>query len=209
MGESIQFLTSGIVFGSVAGITPGPLLALVISETIKHDRRKGISVAFAPLITDLPIVFASVFILAKLAHYQLILGIISIAGATFICYLAYESFRVKGIELCGSEGGVRSLRKGIITNLLNPSPYIFWITVLAPTTIRAYTINIVAAVFFVLGFYLFLIGSKIIVSVIVDKSKRFIKDRVYLYIIRSLGVALLVFAFLFIRDGLKFLGIFT
>jgi uncharacterized membrane protein YdcZ (DUF606 family) len=75
--------------------------------------------------------------------------------------------------------------------------------------IRAYTIHIMAAVLFVLGFYIFLIGSKIIVSLIVDKSKRFIKDKIYIYIIRALGIALLVFAVLFTRDGLKFLGVFN
>lgn len=55
MLEIFTFLISGIIFGLSAGISPGPLLALVISETLKFGRKEGIKVAIAPLITDIPI----------------------------------------------------------------------------------------------------------------------------------------------------------
>jgi len=91
MMESMPFLISGILFGLVAGISPGPLLTLVISETLKHNKREGIIVASAPILTDVPIVLLSVFILAKLSNFNFVLGIISILGALFIGYLAWES----------------------------------------------------------------------------------------------------------------------
>ena len=84
--ESISFLTSGILFGLAAGISPGPLLTLVISETLRHNRKQGIIVAIVPAVTDLPIVLLSVFILAKLSSFNLVLGAISILGALFIGY---------------------------------------------------------------------------------------------------------------------------
>ena len=46
-----------LVLGLAAGFAPGPLLVLVISETLQHSTRAGIKVAFAPVITDLAIVF--------------------------------------------------------------------------------------------------------------------------------------------------------
>ena len=60
---------------------------------------------------------------------------------------------------------------------------------------------------FILGFYLFLVGSKIITAFIVDKSKSFLQSNTYIYIIRTSGVALSVFSILFIREGLKLFGI--
>ena len=37
MDASLPFLLSGLLFGLVAGMSPGPLLTLVISETLRRD----------------------------------------------------------------------------------------------------------------------------------------------------------------------------
>jgi threonine/homoserine/homoserine lactone efflux protein len=208
MIESISFLLSGIVFGLAAGISPGPLLALVISETLRHGKKEGILTAIAPLVTDLPIVIISVLILAKLSHSHFLLGVISITGAVFIGYLAYESITVKSSSLNIKTINPQSLRKGIITNFLSPHPYLFWIAVGAPMVLKAYQSNIWSAIFFVGGFYFLLVGSKIITALLIDKSRDIMRRRGYLYTIKALGFMLLIIAFLFIRDGLKLMGFF-
>jgi threonine/homoserine/homoserine lactone efflux protein len=101
----------------------------------------------------------------------------------------------------------RSLQKGIITNFLSPHPYLFWITVGSPIVIKAYNINPLAAVLYIAGFYICLVGSKIIVAIVVDKSKTFLNSRAYVYVIRFLGLALIVFAVIFVRDGLRLFGV--
>lgn len=207
MIESLPFLISGVLFGSAAGISPGPLLTLVISETLTHNKKAGIIIASVPILTDMPVVFFSVFILTKLSHFSLILGIISIAGALFIAYLAYESIIIKGIELNLKKVKAYSLRKGIITNVLNPHPYLFWITVGAPTIVKGYRVNLLSVVFFIVGFYLFLVGSKIMIALVVEKYKTFLKGDTYVYLIRTLGFVLLVFSVLFFKEGLNLLGI--
>jgi threonine/homoserine/homoserine lactone efflux protein len=206
MVESLPFLISGIVFGFVAGILPGPLLTLVISETLKHNRKEGILVASAPLITDIPIVFLSIFIISKLAHFHYVLGAISFCGALFIGYLAYESITVKGIDINLQKIKAQSLRKGIITNFLSPNPYLFWIAVGAPIVLKGYKISILASLFFITGFYLFLVGSKVIIALVVDRAKAFLKSTAYLAIIRILGFILVIFCLIFIKDGLKYFG---
>lgn len=207
MSDAISFLISGIILGLAAGISPGPLLTLVISETLKHDRKAGIAVAMAPVLTDLPIVVISLYFLAKIAHSHLLLGAMSIMGACFIGYLAYESITVKGTEPLLPRSEKRSLRKGIITNFLSPHPYLFWIMVGAPTVLRAYAINFMSSLFFISGFYAFLVGSKIAVALIVHTSRPFLNSHHYLFTIRLLGVILLVLALVFLKDGLQFLGI--
>ena len=206
MTKSISFLISGIIFGLVAGISPGPLLALVISETLKHGKKEGILIAVAPLVTDLPIVFVSVLILAKLSHSHFILGVISIAGALFIGYLAYESITIKSSALNIKTINPKSLRKGIITNFLSPHPYLFWIAVGAPMALKAYRTNLLSAIFFIGGFYFLLVGSKITTALLIDKSRDILKSRVYLYTIKALGFILLGIAVLFAMDGLKLMG---
>ncbi len=207
MIQSAAFLFSGIIFGLVGGLSPGPLLTLVISETLKHNRKEGIKVAVAPLITDLPIVLVTVFILSRLSKFNSILGTISLLGALFLMYLAYESITVKGIDLDLQKVRARSLKKGIITNFLNPHPYLFWFAVGAPTIIKAYALNLVSVVFFIIGFYSCLVGSKIAVALIVEKSKSFLKSNVYIFTIRILGLLLFIFSILFFKEALKLFGI--
>ncbi|MCW8858140.1 MAG: LysE family transporter, partial [Deltaproteobacteria bacterium] len=96
----ISYLAMGVVLGLSAGFAPGPLMTLVVSETLQHNTRSGIKVALAPLVTDLPIVLFSLLILAKLAEFQVVLGIISLGGAVFLLLLGWQSLRVKTIELC-------------------------------------------------------------------------------------------------------------
>ncbi len=203
----ISYLVSGFLFGLAAGISPGPLLALVITETIRHDTKTGMLVALAPIITDLPVVVLSIFVLSRFSASNIVLGVISIAGCLFISYLAFESITVKDIESSLKKGGVDSLRKGVITNLLNPHPYLFWITVGAPTAVKASKARLFAPILFIAGFYLLLVGSKIVVALLVGKSKAVLSSRIYIYIVRVLGFILIIFAVLFLREGLKLLGV--
>ena len=204
MIEEFTFLISGIIFGLTLGMSPGPLLTLVISETLKHDKKEGIKIAIAPILTDLPIVLITLLILSKLTNFDPILGSISILGAIFIGYLAYENISIKKIELDVSEAKLQSLKKGVIANFLNPHPYVFWFIIGAPTVLRAWDVSLFSAILFILGFYVFLVGSKISIAVIVEKSRSFLKSNIYVYTIRLLGIVLLIFSLMFLIDGLKF-----
>ncbi|MFZ0611777.1 MAG: LysE family translocator, partial [Desulfobacterales bacterium] len=69
------YLVTGIILGLSGGLTPGPLLTLVITETLKHGFREGAKVSLAPLLTDLPIVAAAVVLLHCLADIRPLLGV--------------------------------------------------------------------------------------------------------------------------------------
>lgn len=58
-----RFLLTGVLLGLSSGLAPGPLLALVASETLRHGVRAGVRVALAPLITDLPIILTTILLL--------------------------------------------------------------------------------------------------------------------------------------------------
>lgn len=200
------YLTIGIILGLSAGLAPGPLLTLVISETLQHGIRSGIKVALAPFITDLPIIIATCFILAKLSDFHALLGIISLAGGFFILFVGCEGIRSKGVEVNIEAKKPKSLTKGILANALSPHPYLFWFSVGAPTMTRAMNISIFASAAFICGFYVFLVGSKILLSLLVGKSRSFLKGKSYIFIMRFLGLLLCVLACILFRDGLKLLG---
>ncbi len=207
--EALLFLASGCVFGLAGGLTPGPTTTFVIAQTLRFGFRDGLKVAIAPLLTDAPIIAVALLLVGQLTRFEPVLGSITLLGAAFLGYLAAASFKVRGIELPTEKTEPRSLRKGFMVNLLNPHPYLFWFVIGAPTLLRAASASILAAVLFVVGLYVCLIGAKIVVAWLVARSRRFLKSRGYVYVNRFLGVALALFALLFLRDGLEFLGVLS
>ena len=203
----IEYLSAGTLLGLASGFSPGPLQVLVLSETIRHGLRSGIKVCVAPLITDIPIIIFSLLVLNKLAHFKTILGGVSILGGLFILYLGYDSIKTKGLELNLAPAGFNSFKKGVITNALNPHPYIFYMTVGAPIIFKAINQNFLSALLFIGSFLIFLVGAKVILAVVVERSRAFLKGPVYIWIMRILGAFLLFFSIMLFRDGLRLLGL--
>lgn len=203
----IEFLSLGALLGLSAGFSPGPLLTLVISETLRYDIKAGVKVALAPIITDLPIILITYLILAKLSHFQGVLGIISLVGGVLVFYLGVTSLRTRGVEIAIQEEESRSLTKAILTNLLSPHPYLFWFSVGAPTLTKALNQHAIAPLAFLGGFYGLLVGSKILIALFVARSKSFLTGRWYRYVMRILGLILCILAVALFREGFHLLGI--
>ena len=202
----IEFLSAGTLLGLAAGFAPGPLLVLVISETLRHNIKAGLKVSIAPLITDVPIILISLFVLNKLAGSKILLGCISTFGGLFILYLGYESIKTKGVELNLASVSTHSFKKGVITNALNPHPYIFYMTVGAPIIFKSMNQKFLSTVSFVGSFLFLLVGSKVILALAVERSRSFLQGPVYIWVMRTLGVLLFFFSIVLLRDGFVMLG---
>ena len=198
----------GIMFGLGAGLTPGPLMTLVITETLKHGTKEGLKISMAPLITDLPIILFSILLLSKISGFEQLIGIISLFGAGYIMYLGYQSLTFSGMAMETVTAAPQSIRKGILANIFNPNPYVFWVSVGAPIVINALDVSVLAAVLFLFAMYACLVGSKMLTALILGKSRQFLKNKYYINILRLLGVVLLVFAIIYLKDGLHYLGLF-
>jgi len=90
----------------------------------------------------------------------------------------------------------------VIVNFGNPHPYVFWLSIGGPIIFKSFSVHIWATILFITGFYLLLVGSKVIVALIVEKSKYFINSKYYFSIIRTLGIAQILFGLTFIKVGL-------
>ncbi|HMA67264.1 MAG TPA: LysE family transporter [Desulfosalsimonadaceae bacterium] len=203
----IHFLVIGIILGLPAGLTPGPLLALVISETLQHNMQSGIKVAIVPLLTDIPIILLTLLILAELSGFHHILGIISLTGGCVVLFMGWQGLRSEGFVRDTAAEAPASLTKGILANVLNPHPYLFWIAVGAPIMHKAMAVNIFALMAFIGTFYTMLVGAKIVLAVLVGKSKLFLSSSVYGYTLRFLGLVLCVFSLFLFHEGFKLLGL--
>lgn len=204
MIESISFLSAGLLLGLSGGLSPGPLLALVASETLHHGVHAGISVALAPLLTDLPIILAAVLLLRPLADHNVPLMVIHLGGGLYLAWLGMQGLRFRGADLAPVDPA-GALRRGMIANFLNPSPYLFWLAVGAPTVLAAWREGWLAAAAFVVAFYALLVGSKVLLAIALGRARRVLRSGGYIVLMRVLGLLLLAYALLFLGEGWRLL----
>jgi threonine/homoserine/homoserine lactone efflux protein len=181
------------------------MLALVLAQTLRHGSREGCKVALTPLITDPPIILITLLVAAKLARTGTLLGIMSIAGALFVLFLAWESFWPPRRALDAPAEPPRSWIKGILTNLLNPHPWLFWLTVGAAMLAQAIRQGWPVAALFLSGFYLLLVGSKIGLALLAGRYRDVLSGNAYRVTMKLLAVLLAIFAVLLFREGWKHL----
>jgi threonine/homoserine/homoserine lactone efflux protein len=203
----IHFLTIGLVLGLSAGLAPGPLLTLVVSETLRYHVGAGIRVALAPLISDLPIVVVSVGLLSTMSGFESVLGGISLVGGAVVFRMGVHGLRTRALVIEPEISGSNALAKGVLVNVLSPHPYLFWISVGAPLVHRAMAVSVAAAGAFILGFYLLLVGAKVVLALVVGRSRAVIKGRAYVFTMRGLGLVLCLLALVLVKDGLALLGV--
>ena len=72
---------------------------------------------------------------------------------------------------------------------------------------HAWATSPVNAAGFLVAMYGCLVGSKILLALLVGRGRTVLTSRSYMLAVRALGFMLLVFAVLFLRDGLRYLGV--
>ena len=183
-----------IAVGVAAGLSPGPLLALVLVQTIRYGPREGVRVAFAPLITDVPIVLVALLVVGQTAEYGIVLDLISLAGGAYVLYLAWETMRSAGVRIeVAGDVPPHSLRRGALVNALSPHPYLFWFSAGAYMFTAAAQEGVAATIAVITAFYAGLIGSKIAVANLAGYSRDFLSGKVYVNFLRILGLILALF----------------
>ena len=117
----------GIILGITAAASPGPFQAFLINQSLTGGFRRGAPVAFAPLISDIPIVILILVLLDQLPPD--FLNWISLAGGLFLLYLAWNLWeqwrKASGLGLPDPPASF-SLWRGVLMNSLSPGPYTFW-----------------------------------------------------------------------------------
>jgi len=206
-------LLLGISYGFAAGSSPGPLLGLVITQTLKRGWRVGNLIALAPLLSDLPIVLLAVLLISRLPHAAF--GWLGIIGGLFVVYLGIETMysiwkqrnkRPAELQSDNNEQTSTSaiLVRAALTNALNPHPYLFWGTVGAQLLIRiTQQSGIGGAVVFLTSFYALLVGSKLAIAFIVSRSRHWLQGKTYQVILVASGVLLMGLGVLLITEGIQ------
>ncbi len=202
MMEIAEDIAFGLFLGIAAAVSPGALLALLISETLRGNIKNGVLVSLSPIITDLPILFISIYILKKIENFTVLIGTISATGGIILFYLGIKNFTGRYSHISTDLHG--SFLKGIIINILNPYTYLFWFFIGAPYISEKEFIESTA---FVVSFFVGITGSMILIAFFVEKIKIFIESRYYNYLLKFIGFLFIIFGVLLIKNSIKYLGL--
>ena len=81
----------------------------------------------------------------------------------------------------------------------------FWIFIGGPIILRANEISTLVPVLFVIMFYLMLVGSKILIALLTHLLKNVLHSKAFIYLIRFLGLVLVVFSVVLIIDAVNYI----
>lgn len=198
----VESLALGLAMGFAAGISPGPLLVLVIVQTLRSGLRAGVVTALAPLVSDAIVVAVTLLVLSRLPGW--VLPALGIVGGGYVIWIAWETWRAASQPLA-AEGGeplssAAALRRALVVNLSSPHPWLTWGTVLGPLVLAAASDGIGLAVAFVGGFYVTLVGAKIVLALLVARGRRIVAGGAYLWVMRGAAVLLAVLGALLIWE---------
>ena len=195
----IGLAIAGIILGIVEGIKPGPLLTIVIRETLSGGFKAGVRAASAPIFTDGPLIILSIFVAGWISTQPLIFCGISLVGAIFLTRMGLECFSPAITDIDSDEVDIsKSFKRGIITNLLNPSVYVFWFLVGGPIMATAADTEPLAPVAYAISFLVSIVSVKITIAYFFSKAQVNLSSSNYQLSLRICGVAMLLFAISFV-----------
>ncbi len=136
-----SFITIASIY-FIALVSPGPDIALTIRNSLLHSRKTGISGAvgtsFGMLIHLTYTVFGIGYLVVNMPWLMLS---IRIAGALYLLYLGYQSFKMAGLGVdefdrdSGKEvptiSPFKAFRTSVINNLLNPMVILLFVGILS------------------------------------------------------------------------------
>ncbi|MBI5506986.1 MAG: LysE family transporter [Deltaproteobacteria bacterium] len=202
---ALAFFLRGAALGISAAAAPGPLQTLLISETLLGGFRRGARVTLAPLVTDTPIIALVLLVLVRIPPATV--QALSFAGGLYVLYLALGMWRqwragaVRDGERRQAESvGWEGLRRAVVLNWLNPSPYAFWILVSGPILVAALGRSMLHAAAFLIGFYGIFVASMLAIAWLFHQARRLGPRVVRGLVLASIAI-LVVFGVLLIGQG--------
>lgn len=188
----LAYVLQGLTLGVAAGAQPGPFQTYIITQALANGWRKTLIAAFAPLVSDGPIIILAVFVLKQMPA-SLQRGLY-IAGGIFILYLAWSSFQQwRTFDASAEEKNTQqSLWKAATMNFVSPGPYIFWSLVSGPLLLKGWSEAPSNGIGFLVAFYGTMISLNIVLIILVGVASQ-IGERLRRGLLLFASIALFLF----------------
>jgi threonine/homoserine/homoserine lactone efflux protein len=203
----LSTLLTAATIGFSAGVTPGPLQAIFLSYAIKGGWKKTLPAAFAPVISDGPVILIVLLLLNNVS--DTLVRVLQIGGSLFLLYLAWDSLRAfrhyQPVETEPETNLVQTLWKATLMNLLSPGPWLFWSLINGPNLLEAWAVSPAWGLGYVGTFYgVFILTNAVLI--LLFSSVRRMGEKVRRTMLLVAALALAGFAVYQFLQGLGLIG---
>jgi len=158
----LRYLVYGITFAFAAAVQPGPFQAFLLSQAVSRGWRRTLPAAFAPLLSDGPIVALVLLVLTRVPAW--LVTVLQGLGGVFLIYLAWGAARTwredPARQSAPAGGGPPTVWKAALVNLLNPNPYLSWSLVMGPLLLKGWAEAPLHGAALLLGFYITMVACQ-------------------------------------------------
>jgi len=187
----MNIILTGLTLGLTAGLKPGPLGIFVIHQTMTKGSKDGFIASLAPWISDGPIILLSLFLTVALKDLTWFVSLISLAGSLYLISIAVKILKAPHSINPSKGGGSSSLLGAVKVNLLNPSPYIFWLTIGGGIISKG---TLLEGVLFIAAALGTLSMTKFTVAVLMQRLGKRFNPKIYSLVLRALSLPLFLFS---------------
>ncbi len=210
----VQLFASSFVVGLSGAMSPGPLLVVVIAETVKAGLAAPLFMMAGHAILELVMAGGLLFGLQRVRDVPgFEPGLSIVGGLVMILLAAGMLMSLRRTDLVLPAGGARSGRTtiadafrlvglGIGVSLLNPYWTVWWLTIGAGFMATAGVVTAAKAGAFYAGHILSDVGWYSLVGALVVWGRRFLGRRVYRAALAFFAVLLALFGLLFLKHGI-------
>ena len=171
-------MTTYVIFGATyafaCAVQPGPFLAYLIAQALAHGWRRTLPMAFAPLLSDGPVILLTLLVLSQLPDW--LAPALRLAGGGFLLYLAYGAWQTwrtyDPARLAETASSRQGVLKAATVNLLNPGPYLGWSLVMGPLLLRGWRETPAHGIALLAGFYGVMVLSLMGVIILFATARR-------------------------------------
>lgn len=203
MIEAIAQFPIGFVIALSGALIPGPMLAYVTMKTLSSDARTGTFAAIGHIVVELGIlllVALGLGYLLKEQGFQAVVGVLG--GILLLIFGAFNLSRIGKIKESRPSAELKHhpIIGGVLfSTILNPSVFLWWMTIGVVMLMEAYLVAALAGVgFWLAGHFLADLSWFSLVSHSVAKGKWLMGTRSYKAILVACGCILLGFGIFFI-----------
>jgi len=203
----IQGLALAAMLGGVAGISPSPHTVLVVQNAIVKGLRRSLLVCLVAMLVDFTIIAFASLMVGRLP------GVFTVAlhfvGGIYLLWLASKSFRFRSLGGQAAMQPPEGLAVGLLVQVLNPNPYIFWTTVgiAQLNVLLPYGLGVTAV--FLLVFFAALLTVKMMIAWVARRSQNLFAQRHYGMLVRGTAGIFGVIGMIYLAKGFYSLPCFT
>ena len=198
------YLLLGITYAFAAAVQPGPFLSYLVSQALSHGWRRALPIAFAPLLSDGPIILLVLLVLSRVPPW--LVSLLQTAGGFYLLYLAFgawKNWRGYGAPApVNSVSSQRTVIKAALVNLLNPNPYLAWSLVLGPLLLEGWRKAPANGIAMLAGFYTVMVAGQMGIVLVFSAAGK-LGPRIGRLLVGASALALAGFGVFMLSAGLR------